>query len=145
MKKKVLPLFHHHYIATEEALIVACKNHFTALKLEGLVIIPFTFVVDARGIIEALSLSALSQNPDLPFIEQLWQSGEKRCQAKEASCFAVCYDAHVFDAEEVDQDALVLLLKKADGSQQQLNFPYVVAEEGLVFGDTWLEDFTNSR
>lgn len=143
MKKKVLPPFHHHDTSAEEALIAVCKNHFTSLKLKGQVIIPFAFVSDYNGNIRQLFPSALSTPSKLTFIEQFWEFGLRSIQAKEAICFAVCYDAHVFDEEEVDQDALVLMLKKEDGKQQQINIPYITAEDSIVFGEEWLDDLGN--
>ena len=143
MKKKVLPPFHQHYTAAEELLISECKSHFTRLKLEGLVVIPFAFMVGATHQVNPINPSGLNENPDLSFIEQFWQLGAKHLEAKEALCFAVCYDAHVFDAEEVDQDALVIMLQQEDGKQLQLNIPYVSSDKGLVFGESWnqaLED-----
>jgi hypothetical protein len=142
MKKKVLPPFHQHYTPAEESLISTAKAHLVALKRQGLVIIPFAFMVDISGKVEAVHPSVFSQNSGSPFIEQLWQSGKKRSQAREASCFLVCYDAHVFDAEEVDQDALVILLRKEGDSSIQVNVPYVVAETDLVFGEGWTSAFS---
>jgi hypothetical protein len=138
MKKKVLPPFYQHYSSFEEQLIAHCKKHFMALKQEGLVIIPFAFLVTGKGNVQQLFPRVFEQHTNHSFIEQLQAKGDNYLLGKEASCYAVCYDANVFDEDKIDQDALVILLKKEIGSEQQLNVPYVEAEEGLVYGDEWL-------
>lgn len=138
MKKKVLPQFYQKYTPVEELLFNACKVHFKKLKKEGLIIIPFAFIVNPQQHTHLLSLEVLENDTQKSFIEQFSEKGSDLQQNKLALCFAVCYDAHVFDEDNIDKDALVLLLQKENSAQVQVNIPYVEDSGELVFGEEWV-------
>jgi len=138
VKKKVLPPFYQKYTASEQSLISACKNHFVPLKATGSPIIPFAFLVDSQDAIIKINPGVLQENTDQSYIEQFKAHGLEQINTGLAKCFAVCYDAHVFDADEIDQDALVLMLQMEAGSTIQINVPYVQSNEKMVFGEAWV-------
>lgn len=138
MKKKVLHQFYQKYTPAEELLFITCREHFKKLKKENLVIIPFSFIVNPQQETHLLSLQSLKNDPQLSFIEQFWEKGRSLQQNKLTFCFAVCFDAHVFDEDNIDKDALVLLLQKEDDTKVQVNIPYVEDDGEVVFGEDWV-------
>ena len=138
MKKKVLPQYYHSYSTLELGLIAVCKAFFVGLKKQKIMVVPYGYYADEELPHAQLHPKGPLEESQFNFIEHLVFQGKEHIKAGEASCFAVAFDAHVLDEESIDEDALAILLFKEDGQKVQINVPYVLSEDDLVFGEEWL-------
>jgi hypothetical protein len=78
-------------------------------------------------------------NHQISLIKRLKLKAVELLKSSVIEAAAIAYDAHVIDEEGIDKDALSVILVRTEQYVVQINFPYVVADNELVFGEWWVQ------
>jgi len=138
MKRKVLPPYHVNTSTNEKKLVNAVKKQFIQLKKKDVIIIPFGLAISDVKISNLTPKIALG-NQHISLIDQLKLKAVELLKSLVVEAAIIAYDAHVIDEEGIDKDALSVILVRTGQDVVQINFPYVVADNEIVFGEWWVE------
>ena len=138
MKRKVLPPYHVRTSTNEKKLINAIKDNFIQLKKEEVTIIPYGFTILGDKTSKLIPQVELA-NHQISLIKRLKLKAVELLKSSVIEAAAIAYDAHVIDEEGIDKEALSVILVRTEKDVVQINFPYVVADNELVFGEWWVQ------
>jgi hypothetical protein len=138
MKRKVLPPYHVKTSTSEKKLISTVKEQFIQLKKEEVTIIPYGFTILGDKTSKLIPQVELA-NHQISLIKRLKLKAVELLKSSVIEAAAIAYDAHVIDEEGIDKDALSVILVRTEQYVVQINFPYVVADNELVFGEWWVQ------
>jgi hypothetical protein len=137
-KLKVLPAYNIKDSDSMNLLVKASMDHFKKLAFEPEAVVPYAMLIDANKKSYEFWLTTKEQSEDSePYIEKLKKKAKLLLARSTIIACAVVYDAFVLDEDGIDKEALVICTIDKFGKELQHNYPYVLGDREIVYGERW--------